>query len=78
MKLGCNFPMGPLELTDFVGVDVMLATMTGLYNGYKIMDSRTANIDRVHCLKIWLKRGKDSINIICNKGEQNEKLGKGI
>lgn len=34
MKLGCNFPMGPLELTDFVGVDVMLATMTGLYNGF--------------------------------------------
>ena len=24
MKLGCNFPMGPLELTDFVGVDIML------------------------------------------------------
>ncbi len=34
MKLGCNFPMGPLELTDFVGIDVMLATMTGLYNGF--------------------------------------------
>ena len=35
MKLGANFPMGPLELTDFVGVDVMLATMNGLYNGFK-------------------------------------------
>lgn len=35
MKMGCNFPMGPLELTDFVGIDVMLATMTGLYNGFK-------------------------------------------
>ncbi len=23
MKLGCNFPMGPLELTDLVGVDVV-------------------------------------------------------
>ncbi len=34
MKLGANHPMGPLELTDFVGVDVMLATMTGLYNGF--------------------------------------------
>lgn len=34
MKLGCNHPMGPIELTDFVGIDIMLATMTGLYNGY--------------------------------------------
>lgn len=34
MKLGCNFPMGPLELTDFVGVDIMLGTMRGLYEGF--------------------------------------------
>ena len=35
MKLGANHPMGPLELTDFVGVDVMLATMRGLYEGFR-------------------------------------------
>ncbi|SPT69031.1 3-hydroxyacyl-CoA dehydrogenase family protein [Anaerobiospirillum thomasii] len=35
MKLGTNMPMGPLELTDFVGIDVMLATMKGLYNGFR-------------------------------------------
>ncbi|PWC16665.1 3-hydroxybutyryl-CoA dehydrogenase [Brenneria roseae subsp. roseae] len=35
MKLGANHPMGPLELCDFVGIDVMLATMTGLYTGFK-------------------------------------------
>lgn len=34
MKLGTNMPMGPLELTDFVGIDVMLATMKGLYEGF--------------------------------------------
>ncbi|MCI9306615.1 MAG: 3-hydroxybutyryl-CoA dehydrogenase [Lachnospiraceae bacterium] len=34
MKLGCNHPMGPIELTDFVGIDTMLASMTGLYNGF--------------------------------------------
>lgn len=34
MKLGCNFPMGPLELTDFVGADIMLGTMKGLYSGF--------------------------------------------
>ena len=27
--------MGPLELTDFVGVDIMLGTMRGLYEGFK-------------------------------------------
>ncbi len=35
MKLGCNFPMGPLELTDFVGVDIMLGTMKGLCSGFQ-------------------------------------------
>lgn len=34
MRLGANHPMGPLQLCDFVGIDVMLATMTGLYNGF--------------------------------------------
>jgi len=34
MKLGANHPMGPLELADFVGLDVMLATMEGLYEGF--------------------------------------------
>ena len=34
MKLGCNHPMGPLELADFVGIDIVLATMTGLFEGF--------------------------------------------
>ncbi len=32
MKLGCNHPMGPLELGDLVGLDVCLAIMDVLYN----------------------------------------------
>ncbi len=32
MKLGCNHPMGPLELGDLIGLDVCLAIMDVLYN----------------------------------------------
>ncbi|RKM60479.1 3-hydroxybutyryl-CoA dehydrogenase [Butyrivibrio sp. CB08] len=31
MKLGCNHPMGPLELGDYVGLDIVLAIMDVLY-----------------------------------------------
>lgn len=33
MKFGANHPMGPIELADFVGLDVLLATIRGLYEG---------------------------------------------
>lgn len=32
MKLGANHPMGPLELADFVGIDIVLAIMEVLYS----------------------------------------------
>ncbi|WP_297717379.1 3-hydroxybutyryl-CoA dehydrogenase [uncultured Porphyromonas sp.] len=34
MKLGANHPMGPLELGDFIGLDVCLAIMEVLFNEY--------------------------------------------
>jgi 3-hydroxybutyryl-CoA dehydrogenase len=33
-KLGLNHPMGPLELADFVGNDVMLGVLDVLYRGF--------------------------------------------
>jgi 3-hydroxybutyryl-CoA dehydrogenase len=34
MKLGMNHPMGPLALADFIGLDICLAIMEVLYEGF--------------------------------------------
>ena len=35
MKGGCNFPMGPLELLDLVGLDTSLAILDALYEEFR-------------------------------------------
>jgi 3-hydroxybutyryl-CoA dehydrogenase len=35
MKLGMGHPMGPLELADFIGLDVCLSILEVMYNGFK-------------------------------------------
>jgi 3-hydroxybutyryl-CoA dehydrogenase len=35
MKLGCGHPMGPLELADFIGLDVLYAVCDSLYEEFK-------------------------------------------
>ncbi len=64
MKLGCNHPMGPIELTDFVGIDTMLATMTGLYNGFHDSKYRPCPLleTMVKSGMLGKKTGQDSTN----------------
>ena len=35
MQLGANHKMGPITLADFVGLETLLATMQGLYDGFQ-------------------------------------------
>lgn len=35
LKLGMNHPMGPLELADFIGLDVVLSMQEALYEGFR-------------------------------------------
>jgi 3-hydroxybutyryl-CoA dehydrogenase len=35
MKLGCGHRMGPLELCDFIGLDVLLAVCDALFGEFK-------------------------------------------
>jgi len=36
MRLGCGHPMGPLELCDFIGLDVIYAICDSLYDEFKL------------------------------------------
>jgi 3-hydroxybutyryl-CoA dehydrogenase len=35
MKLGCGHPMGPLQLSDFIGLDVLYSVCDSLYEEFK-------------------------------------------
>jgi 3-hydroxybutyryl-CoA dehydrogenase len=35
MKGGCNFPMGPLELLDLVGLDTSVSILDALYEEFR-------------------------------------------
>ena len=56
MRLGMNHPMGPLELADFIGLDVLLAILEVLYA--ELGDSRfkPSPLLRKHVEAGWLGR----------------------
>ncbi|MFM8315635.1 MAG: 3-hydroxyacyl-CoA dehydrogenase family protein, partial [Deltaproteobacteria bacterium] len=56
LKLGCNFPMGPLELADFVGIDICLAVCEVLYRDLGDSKYRPAPLMRKYVEAGWLGR----------------------
>lgn len=58
MKLGMNHPMGPLALADFIGLDVCLAIMNVLHDGFGDSKYRACPLLKKYVDAGWL--GKKS------------------
>jgi len=56
MKLGMNHPMGPLTLADFIGLDVCLAIMNVLYEGFDDSKYRPCPLLKKYVDAGWLGR----------------------
>lgn len=56
MKLGMNHPMGPLQLADFIGLDVCLAIMNVLYDGFDDSKYRPCPLLKKYVDAAWLGR----------------------
>jgi 3-hydroxybutyryl-CoA dehydrogenase len=56
MKLGMNHPMGPLELSDFIGLDTLLSILEVLYDGFKDPKYRPCPLLREYVDAGWFGR----------------------
>jgi 3-hydroxybutyryl-CoA dehydrogenase len=56
MKLGMNHPMGPLELADFIGLDVCVEILDTLYKGLGDPKYRACPLLRKYVAASWLGR----------------------
>lgn len=56
MRLGMNHPMGPLQLADFIGLDVCLAILNVLYDGFNDSKYRPCPLLKKYVDAGWLGR----------------------
>lgn len=56
MKLGMNHPMGPLELADFIGLDVCVDILEVLFKGFGDPKYRACPLLRKYVAAGWLGR----------------------
>ena len=76
MKLGMGHPMGPLQLADFIGLDVCLAILNVLYDGFKNPKYTPSPllVEMVNNRKLGVKSGEGFYDYSENK--KAEKISK--
>ncbi len=76
MKLGMGHPMGPLQLADFIGLDVCLAILNVMYEGFKNPKYAPCPLltNMVRAGKIGVKSGEGFYDY--NESKKAEKISK--
>ncbi len=69
MKLGMAHPMGPLQLADFIGLDVCLAILLVMYDGFKNPKYAPCPllVNMVRAGKLGVKSGEGFYNYAASK-----------
>ena len=73
MKLGMAHPMGPLQLADFIGLDVCLAILEVMYNGFKNPKYAPCPllVNMVRAGKLGIKSGEGFYDYASSKKAEN-------
>ena len=76
MKLGMAHPMGPLQLADFIGLDVCLSILNVMYNGFKNPKYAPCPllVNMVNAGKLGVKSGEGFYDY--SKNKKAEKIAK--
>ena len=76
MRLGMGHPMGPLQLADFIGLDVCLSILNVMYNGFKNPKYAVCPllVNMVNAGKLGIKSGEGFYDY--SKSRKAEKVAK--